>query len=156
DGWHIFEITGGLALGATGLTLVMGRAPAYRTVQLVLVFALWVWMLVSTIFGAHGDRDSLDAVLGFGKGSVAAFVLVALNTTTMRRLQIVSMLLTLLCVIVAGQSIVEYRRGLAEDRGLDSSQGGSGEPTQPTQELTPTKEWDDSKGPSPPPKAFVD
>lgn len=124
--WRLMEIGSGLALGTAGFSVLAGRGPTFRAVQIPLMFAFWAWTLLSVMASPERSATALDQVLGFAKGSGAAFLLMILNVDTTRRLRIVAALLAVLALFVVGQGILAYHLDVGGAQFLVWSAGADG------------------------------
>ena len=109
--YAVMDIVSALALTGAMLALVSGRGPTLRSVQLLLLIALWTWALLSVMLSPARSPETLERVIGFGKSSGVAFLLVALNVVTIKRLRIVAATLSVLGLLVGLQAAVGHHIG---------------------------------------------
>jgi hypothetical protein len=109
--WAVMDVTSGLALAGGAVAVLTGRAPAFRAFQIPVLVALWTWALISVALSPVRTPSSLEVVLGFGKSSCVAFLLVALSIASVGRLRAVAMVLSLLASLVGLQAAIGYESG---------------------------------------------
>ena len=148
--WAVMDIVSALALSGAMLALVSGRGPTLRSVQLLLLIALWTWALLSVMLSPARSPETLERVIGFGKSSGVAFLLVALNVVTIKRLRIVAATVSVLGLLVGLQAAAGHHIGWGttpmgtgtpappqSSLGMDVLPSGSDlEPTQPERPVT--------------------
>jgi hypothetical protein len=121
--WAVMDIASGLALAAGIMTLLSGRAPAVRSVQVLLVLGLWTWALLSIGASPLRSMEALDRVLGFGKSSCFAFVMVVLSVSSLGRFRLVAATLSLLTLLIALQAALGWNvRPMVTGPGARSAQ----------------------------------
>jgi hypothetical protein len=119
--WPVMDVASALALGTATLAVIGGRAPAFRSAQVPLVLLLWCWTLLTVIASPQRSMAALDPALGFGKSSCVAFLLAALNVSSLRRFRLVVVTLSLVGLIVAVQAAIQW--GVQPMASRSSSEG---------------------------------
>jgi hypothetical protein len=134
--WAIMDIASGLALAATVVSVLTGRSPTFRAAQLLGVIVLWLWAFLSVVLSPVRSDSALDGVLGFGKSSATAFLLVALNVVSSKRIRIVAFVMSLLGLVIGLQAAIGYESGFGA---APIVVGGSARPA-PDSDLEPLPE----------------
>jgi putative inorganic carbon (HCO3(-)) transporter len=132
------QIASILALVGGALAILMGSRPPLRAGQVSLIFLIIVWMTWSVLVTGSGS-EAFDKVLGFIKSPLTAFLLVILNVTTVRRVRVVALVLTIPAVFLAIRTASDYQthleevarshRGDLETEGADSTWDNPSEQT---------------------------
>lgn len=130
--WAVMDIVSGLALAAAGIAVLGGRGVSLRAAQVPLLFGLWASALLSVLVSPSRSLAALEDVLGFGKSSVTAFLLVVINVSSEKRLRTVAIVLSLLTVIISLQAAFGYQIGVGRaplflDTSSDTSRDASSE-----------------------------
>jgi hypothetical protein len=155
--WPIMQVASTLALAGSALAFLTGSRPPLRAVQVSLIFILVIWMTFSVVVSPYSSSEAFDRVLSFTKGSLTAFLLVILNVTTVRRVRVVAVAMTIPALFLAQRTVGEYQhhleqatqsaRGDLETSGADSEWDRADDPTQPpAPRLAPDSEFRVIKG----------
>lgn len=100
-------------IAATLFSLLVGRRPTFRAIQIYLMLGLMSTVALSVI--AHGwFGGGLRAFQDFGI-TATVFFLVLLNVSSMKRMRTMVVVLVLLSCVLAVQGIAAYHYGYMED-----------------------------------------
>jgi len=141
----IVPVASVLALTGAAVAVLLGSRPPLRTVQVALVLALTIWMTFSVLVNHAGYEDPFERVLGFGKSSLTAFLLVILNVTNLRRVRAIAFVLAIPAVFLAYQTISGLQEHTAESSQTD---------TQDLQGTRTDSEWDEPEAEAKPKYRF--
>jgi hypothetical protein len=139
--WSTMEIASALALAGAGLAVLMGSSPTFRAPQLVLVAGLWLWALVGVLASPERSTAAIQDVIGFGKSSCTAFLLVVLNVLSVRRLRVAAAVLTASSVFIGLQAAGALPARLVNVLPSDGALGQQGDDTGPTGSLRARDEF---------------
>jgi putative inorganic carbon (HCO3(-)) transporter len=114
QGWPIMEVASILALAGSALAILTGSRPPLRAVQVLLIVVIVIWMAFTVAVSPMSSADTLDRVISFTKSSLTAFLLVILNVTTIRRLRVVAVALTIPAIFLAQRTASDYQQHLEE------------------------------------------
>lgn len=106
----IITIATAAAVGATLLSLFMGRGPTARSPHAYLALAFFLWVVFSFVAATQwlgGAPDVINRLLP----SLLMFFLAFLNVDTVARMRATAVALALVAVVIVGQAALAYQTG---------------------------------------------
>lgn len=115
-GYQLMDVASLALLMGTALTVLAGRGPTLRAPQLGLCLLFVLWATFSVVASRRWLGGAFQVFVGLFSAAALGFFVVALNTTSPRRLRGVAAALSTVGLYLAVQGILAFHLGVGGER----------------------------------------